>query len=186
MTGTELARLCKTQEGAAYIWGGLGHRITQGHIDKLSALYPKVFTKEYREKCQKNIGKLGYDCVGLAKHFLWGNAGDGILRHYEAATDVGADALYNFCVEKGKISALPELEGLLLHRSGHVGIYLGGGELVEARGIDHGVVISKLPARDFQNWGKLLGVEYRMGGGELSVSEVALLLKTHGIKSIRL
>ena len=44
--------------------------------------------------------------------------------------------------------------------SGHVGIYIGNGEVIEAKGHAYGVVKTKLEARPWKNYGKLKWIEY--------------------------
>lgn len=183
MTGNDFATACEAQAGSAYIWGGLGYTLTEGRITQLKGIYPKVFTDSYVAKCRANIGRKAFDCVGLVKHFLWGNSGDGVLRHYNAATDYDANTMLKKCTETGKMNKLPELPGLLLHRSGHVGVYLGGGRIVEARGIDYGVVITRVADRDFASWGKLPGIDYP-AGRVVTLAELGSLLKAQGITQI--
>lgn len=43
---------------------------------------------------------------------------------------------------------------------GHVGIYAGKGEVIEARGHEYGVVVTKLSERPWKNWGKCPFIEY--------------------------
>ena len=44
---------------------------------------------------------------------------------------------------------------------GHVGIYVGNGEVIEARGHLYGVVKTKLKDRPWTDWGKLRWLEYQ-------------------------
>ena len=200
MTGKELANLCASQEGNPYCWGGLGYAFTDSRISQLKKLYPSTYTDAYINKVKTKVAKAAkdkgkqekeisvYDCVGLIKHFLWGNLGDGVLRYYEknGIPDTSANGLYNLCAEKGDIKDLPELPGLLLHRDGHVGIYLGGGKLIEARGVDYGVVISEVAKRDFQHWGKLPGIDYTVPEKIITVDELINLLHAQGITGIKI
>ena len=68
--------------------------------------------------------------------------------------DVGADQLYNNATEKGPISTLPEIPGLILHAEGHVGIYIGGGYAIEAMGTRYGVVKTRVANRNWTGWCK--------------------------------
>jgi hypothetical protein len=45
-------------------------------------------------------------------------------------------------------------------RMGHVGMYIGAGQVIEARGADYGVVITKLSDRAWTHWGLLDWLEY--------------------------
>lgn len=54
--------------------------------------------------------------------------------------------------KNGSISTLPEVPGVLLFLNGHVGVYIGGGYAVEARGFAYGVVMTKVAGRGWKNW----------------------------------
>ena len=42
--------------------------------------------------------------------------------------------------EKGSIDTIPEIPGLAVWHKGHIGIYIGNGEVIEAMGSRYGVV----------------------------------------------
>lgn len=54
--------------------------------------------------------------------------------------------------KNGDISTIPDIPGILLFMSGHVGVYIGEGYAVEARGFDYGVVKTKVASRPWKNW----------------------------------
>ena len=68
--------------------------------------------------------------------------------------------MLSVCKEKGKISTIPEIPGVLVFLDGHVGVYIGGGYVIEARGHDYGVVKTKLEDRPWTNWGKCPWITY--------------------------
>ena len=43
---------------------------------------------------------------------------------------------------------------------GHVGIYIGNGEVIEAMGTHYGVVRTQLSRRGWQAWAKVTGITY--------------------------
>lgn len=59
------------------------------------------------------------------------------------------------------MSAMPEIPGLMLWKSGHAGVYIGGGYAIEAMGTRKGVVKTKVSDRGWQGWGKLPYIDYR-------------------------
>lgn len=63
----------------------------------------------------------------------------------------------------GAISTMPEIPGLMLWKSGHAGVYIGGGYAIEAMGTSKGVVKTKVSDRNWQGWGKLPYIDYREG-----------------------
>ncbi|HHW90920.1 MAG TPA: hypothetical protein GX745_08480 [Clostridiales bacterium] len=176
MTGLQLAELCKAQVGSGYVWGGLGYTFSQGRLSQLIKLYPAHYTSAYQAKAKALFGKKVYDCIGLIKHFLWGNKGDGVLRYYgtNGIPDTTANGMLNLCTEKGDISNIPEIPGLMVHMNGHVGVYLGNGKVVEARSIDYGVVETDLVGRGWKSWGKLPGVEYSVPTNYIHIEEYPL------------
>ena len=57
------------------------------------------------------------------------------------------------CKIKGPISTMPEVPGVLVFYNYHMGVYVGNGEVVEARGRKYGVVKTKLANRPWTSWG---------------------------------
>lgn len=66
-------------------------------------------------------------------------------------------------MDYGAISTMPEIPGLMLWKSGHAGVYIGGGYAIEAMGTSKGVVKTKVSDRNWQGWGKLPYIDYREG-----------------------
>lgn len=64
------------------------------------------------------------------------------------------------CKKQGSIETLPELPGTLVFMTGHVGIYIGNGQVVEAKGHKYGVVQTNLKDRPWSRWGKLNWITY--------------------------
>ena len=60
----------------------------------------------------------------------------------------------------GAIGTLPEIVGVALHKSGHVGYYVGNGYAVEWRGFAYGCVKTKVAGRGWTNWYKLPFIKY--------------------------
>lgn len=78
-------------------------------------------------------GRRVFDCVGLIKCFLWHDYGPGNTSYYgKTAPDINADQMYSKATVKGPISTIPDIPGLLVWQSGHIGIYIGGGQVIEA------------------------------------------------------
>jgi hypothetical protein len=75
-------------------------------------------------------------------------------------SDQSADGLYSRCTEKGPIKTIPEIPGICVHKPGHIGIYVGNGYVVEAKGYKVGVVKTKLKDGPWTGWGKLAAVDY--------------------------
>lgn len=97
--------------------------------------------------------------MGLIKGYLWSDSPSSIPK-YSAAQDVSADDMLKKCTESGSISTLPELPGVLVFMSRHVGVYIGSGNVIEARGHAYGVVKTKLAGRGWTRWGKCPWITY--------------------------
>lgn len=53
---------------------------------------------------------------------------------------------------KGPIDTLPEVSGLMVYKSGHVGVYEGGGYVIESKSFDKGTVRSALKDTAWTHW----------------------------------
>lgn len=71
-----------------------------------------------------------------------------------------ADGMYQAAKEKGGISSIPEIPGLAVWHSGHIGVYIGNGEVIEAMGTKYGVVRTKLAFRGWTHWLKIPYIDY--------------------------
>ena len=74
--------------------------------------------------------------------------------------DIGADAMYANAIEKGTIDTIPEIPGLAVWHEGHIGIYVGNGEVIEAMGTRYGVVRTRLSERHWTHWLKIPYINY--------------------------
>lgn len=69
--------------------------------------------------------------------------------------------------ETGSTSyGIPNIHGLGLYRPGHVGVYVGDGMAVDARGEDYGVCYESAGSFNWTNWFKVAGVSYPTDGWE--------------------
>lgn len=105
-------------------------------------------------------GQKVHDCVGLIKGYLWSeNLSSTPI--YNSKQDKDVNGMKANCVETGNIKSIPELPGVLVFMPGHVGVYVGNGEVIEARGHLYGVVKTKLKDRPWTEWGKLKWLRYQ-------------------------
>jgi cell wall-associated NlpC family hydrolase len=107
------------------------------------------------------MGVKVHDCIGLIKGYMWCKDPEDTKPVYaQGYPDVSADMQLNRSKRKGDIKTLPEVPGVLVFMKGHVGVYLGNGEVIEARGHKFGVVITKLNERAWKNWGYVDEIQY--------------------------
>lgn len=84
----------------------------------------------------------------------------GLIYSYAGGERTGDAQLYA-ASESGYVSnGIPRVHGLGLYQPGHVGVYVGNGMSVDARGDDYGVCYSSVDYMGWTNWFKLSNVSY--------------------------
>lgn len=118
--------------------------------------YPVQFTGSRPATARaKHLKKRVHDCCGLIKGYLWSDLATSALK-YNASQDVNVGGLRQHCKTQGAIKMIPEMPGVLVFRGdSHVGVCIGNGIVIEAKGFDYGVVRSELAKGDWDRWGKL-------------------------------
>lgn len=151
----------------------LGYRIGGGTFGQVAtkALYEQK-KKQYPTQYLANdfkyqFGKRVHDCVGLIKGYLWTDD-NGKLK-YNIDNDKDVQGMLANCNEIGDIQKLPELPGVLVFMKGHVGVYIGNGNVIEAKGHAYGVVETKLKDRPWVTYGKLKWINYIIETEEFTV-----------------
>ena len=74
--------------------------------------------------------------------------------------DLNANNMFYNASESGPIETIPEIPGLGVWLDGHIGVYIGNGELIEAAGTGTGVIRTQLARRNFTHWLKIAYIEY--------------------------
>ena len=156
-TGEDLARAAKeiVPKKWGYIFGTAGIKWTaekQAEIDKSTE-------KKYdsaRKYGNKWVGHYVADCSGLVKY---------LCRQFKVMVPHGSNSMWRDSLfEKGDIQGNTIPVGALVFklRNGddfyHVGIYVGGGDVVEAKGTYYGVVVSRLA--EWTHYGLVKGIGY--------------------------
>lgn len=138
-----------------YVMGTYGLVLTEDLLEAKIAQLPDDILP-YEDFIRANyLGLRTADCVGLIKGYSWYNVDTGEIGYgTNGHPDVGADQLYSNATEKGPISTMPEIPGLIVHAEGHVGIYIGGGYVIEAMGTRYGVVKTRVANRNWTGWCK--------------------------------
>jgi hypothetical protein len=72
--------------------------------------------------------------------------------------------MIGLCDETGPILTLPDVPGLVLWKRGHIGVYVGSGRAIEARGFSYGVVETAVAGRGWSKWGRLPAAMLSYGG----------------------
>lgn len=156
-TNLGLAEYCKAQLGKPYWWGTFGQLASESLLRQKSAQYPRYYTaNDFGLQFDKRV----HDCVGLIKGYLWSDTPTS-SPIYNASQDKNVSGMKANCSERGNLENMPDIPGVLVFMPGHVGIYIGKGKVIEARGHAYGVVETNLVGRGWKEWGKLNWIEYK-------------------------
>ncbi len=145
MENAELAKFCIEKVGVPYVMGTSGRVLTQAMYNDLAKRNPGGwFTLKRQPAVLSWIGRQATDCHGLVEWAIREQTGE--------TYDTTADAAYDAATLKGAIGTIPEMPGVCVRYKGHVGVYIGGGYVVEARGFDYGTCITALKGRPWTHW----------------------------------
>lgn len=158
-TNIGLIEYARTQLGRPYWMGTFGQIATYALYTYNKGRLPEHYTAN---DFPSQFGQRVHDCIGLVKGYLWSDGPDAppVYCAEPCRTDHSADSMLAACKEKGPISNLPEIPGVLVFMPEHVGVYIGGGWVIEARGHAYGVVQTRLQDRPWKYWGKCPYIDY--------------------------
>lgn len=149
------------KRGWGYVWGTFGDIFDEDMYNYKMEQYPDE-VGGYADFIKENwLGGRTADCVGLIKGYGWLNV-DTMKVEYgtNGMPDVGSDGMYRNATEKGPINTIPEIPGLAVWKAGHIGIYIGDGKVIEAKGTHYGVVESELANATWTHWLKIPYITY--------------------------
>lgn len=149
------------KSGWGYVWGIYGGVLNRSLLNRKIKQYPNEVgsMSEFIERSW--LGGRTADCVGLIKGYGWLNPETHQVEYgTNGMLDVSADQMYKNAKEKGLSSTMPEIPGLAVWRKGHIGIYIGNGEVIEAMGTKYGVVKTKFSAKRWTHWLKIPYINY--------------------------
>ena len=144
-----------------YVWGTYGNILTESLFAYKLKQYPDG-VGNYKDFIRANwLGRRTADCVGLIKGYGWLDASSGAIRYgTNGMPDYGANQMYQSAAVKGDMSTMPEIKGLAVWKPGHIGIYIGGGYVVEAMSTRYGVVKTAAVGRGWQGWCQVPSIDY--------------------------
>ena len=147
--------------GWGYVWGTYGSVLNETLLENKVKQYPTEVGK-YEEFIRNHwLGYRTVDCVGLIKGYCWYDPATGSISFGDnGMPDIGCDDLYLKSKTSGPISGIPEVLGLAVWKKGHIGIYIGNGEVVEAYTTRTGVIRSQLSDRGWTRWFKIPYINY--------------------------
>ena len=158
-----IAKFRQALEGKwGYIWGTAGEAWTEAKQKELEKTTDSG-RAQGRKYGSKWIGHTVADCSGLFSWAFKQLGGD--MYH-------GSDTMYRkYCVNKGELSKGKRTDRGTLKPGtavfvwngscySHVGLYAGGGIVIEAMGTIKGVTTTKVSAGKWTHWGELAGIDY--------------------------
>lgn len=157
-TATGLVQYCRAQLGRPYWYGTSGQIATLDLYNKKKRQYPSYYTDS---DFTSQLGQKVHDCMGLIEGYMWSpNPDAAAVAGSNGFPDYTANGMLSAATEKGLIGSIPEIAGLSVHKPGHVGVYIGNGQVIEARGHKYGVVQTPLRGRGWVSWAKIPGIRY--------------------------
>lgn len=161
---TDLVIWAKNAEkaGWGYVYGTYSTVLTEAMLQAKIAQFPDD-VGGYEPFIRQNwLGKRTADCIGLIKGYSWYNVKTGEIDiGANGMPDVGANTMFNNAQIKGPIDTMPETPGLAVWHDGHIGIYIGGGEVVQAAQTTAGVIKTKVAGSSWTHWLKIPYIQYK-------------------------
>lgn len=149
------------ESGWGYVYGTYGEICSPNLLEYKGKQYPDE-VGNYADFIRQNwLGGRTVDCVGLIKGYGWYDAESGKIDiGANGMQDVSANGMFQVAREKGTIDTIPETPGLAVWHEGHIGIYIGNGEVIEAMGTQYGVVKTQLKNGGWTHWLKIPYITY--------------------------
>lgn len=168
------------REGWGYCLGTYGQILTKTLLTQKCNQGNGVgsYNKSNLSYLNKFINGRVSDCYGIVKGYCWSSGGTREpVYASNGMPDRNQEGAYNSAKEKGPISTIPEVPGVVLWMKGHAGVYIGNGQFIECAGaptgmfkgrIENGKVVS---GSKFTHWFKDTAIDYIKNEGELDMSQ---------------
>lgn len=151
------------EDGWGYVYGSIGQTCTESLLDQCAARYPanNLAGGAMRKAGEKWLGRKVADCSGIVKAYLMSDYTGGPIT-YNAKYDSAVQ--YSNAKEKGLIGTMPDIPGIIVYMPRHVGVYIGGGLVIESAGTLYGVKQSTVKrsydSGPWTHWYKCPYIEY--------------------------
>ncbi len=144
-----------------YVMGTFGNILTESGLNAKLEQYPSAITP-YEAFIRENwLGRRTADCVGLIKGYCWFDPASGNIQYKtNGMPDINESTMFLTATEKGTIDTIPEIPGLAVWMTGHIGIYIGHGEVIQAAGTRLGVIRTRLEDGNWTHWLKVPFITY--------------------------
>ena len=142
--------------GWGYVYGTYGAVLDENLLASKISQYPDEVGGNEEFIRQNWLGRRTADCVGLIKGYGWFDAASQkMIIADNGMPDIGADTMFENATEKGTIDTILEIPGLAVWHEGHIGIYIGNGEVIQAANTNDGVIQTKLADTAWTHWLKV-------------------------------
>ena len=149
------------ESGWGYVWGTYGDVLTELLFAYKLEQYPDGVGNHEALIRANWLGGRTTDCVGLIKGYGWLSPETMTIDYgTHGMPDIGANQMYYSATESGTIDTMPDIPGLAVWHDGHIGVYIGGGQVIEAMGTKYGVVKTELANRGWTHWLKIPYINY--------------------------
>ena len=156
LTNEHFGTFCEKMVGQPYWYGCCLYKATNSLLIRKTNQYPSSYASSQTARYKQDIAnrKIVADCIGGLKGYMWTGGGVGVLEAIgtdltftskygsNGCPDKGATSMFTYAKNKGMdwgvIGTLPEIVGLALTKSGHIGYYVGNGYAVEWIGFSYG------------------------------------------------
>lgn len=177
LTNLDFVKFLIKAEGWPYWYGTCVYKCTNSTLNSKKKQYPSHYTSSRMSKYKSHVAKklVAADCVGLGKGYNWTNGGETVFeaigtdkkitsKYGKGCPDKSANGMFTYAKSKGlkwgTIDTIPEIPGLAVRYDGHVGYYIGNGEVIEERGFAYGCQRTKLKDRKWLHWYEFPGITY--------------------------
>ena len=198
-TNSGLIAYAKAQIGLPYWWGTFGQTGSASLFAAKRRQYPSYYTAG---DFKYQYGKRVHDCIGLIKGYLWSESATAAPR-YNSSQDKSASGMYKASKIRGSIGTFDFVPGRLIYKGkdpdhiNHVGVYIGGGELIEAKGHAYGVVRGPFKPAEWTFWSQCPFIqadvekdcdvseaqEYRASKGSMNGIDISDIQWNKGLKA---
>ena len=177
-TNEHFVAFLREMVGRPYWYGTCIYKCSNSLLTRKAKQYPSHYKDERTATYKKHIAakEVCADCIGAAKGYAWTNAGDGVVEAIgndksitskygsNKCPDKGANSMFAYAKDKGMpwgtIGTIPEIIGLAVTFSGHVGYYIGNGKVIEFKGFKYGCKETDLSAGKWTHWYMLPFIDY--------------------------
>ena len=152
-------------QGWVYWYGTTGVLCTEDLLSRKAKQYPAHYTEARMPKYHQHIAQKKHcaDCINLIKGYMWLDEETGRQAYASnGCPDTNANGMYQIAKIKGPITTMPEVPGVCLHKNGHAGVYIGNGEVIEAKGFAYGIVKTPLASGLWEHWYYMPGMVYNV------------------------